>query len=189
MKKTFFIIVGILIIILVGLKLYNPDSNNSKSLVTKNIKELSTYSTNFTVLPAEIIEEIYYGDKDYSKIQNQINQIDNSKLKQVLQANLNQYKSNSNEFANKLPKSENLSYVENALKNTEIMPFNKGALLGRGSEAVVKDGNRFYETVAYLAYSNLKNQSIDNNNKDIYGISVFNVYNDGQIEPLYISSR
>lgn len=27
------------------------------------------------------------------------------------------------------------------------------------------------------------------NNKDIYGISVFNVYNDGQIEPLYISSR
>ncbi|WP_195971251.1 hypothetical protein [Clostridium thermobutyricum] len=186
MKKTFFIIFGILIIILLGLKFYNPNSNNNS--ITENIKDTPTYSTNFTVLSAQILEEMYTGDKDYSKIQNQINKIDNNKLKEVLQANLNQYKSNSNEFANKLPKSENLTYVENALKNTEIMPFNKGALLGRGSEVVVKDGNRFYETVAYLAYSNLKNQSI-NNNKDIYGISVFNVYNDGQIELLYISSR
>ncbi|WP_195973094.1 hypothetical protein, partial [Clostridium thermobutyricum] len=103
MKKTFIIIVGILIIILVGLKLYNPDSNNSKSLVTTNIKEISTYNTNFTVLPAEIIEEIYYGDKDYSKIQNQINQIDNIKLKGVLQANFDQYKSNAEEYFNNFP--------------------------------------------------------------------------------------
>ncbi|WP_158082717.1 hypothetical protein [Clostridium thermobutyricum] len=34
-----------------------------------------------------------------------------------------------------------------------------------------------------------KHTSIDNNNKNIYGISVFNVYSDGQIESLYISSR
>ncbi|ENY98788.1 hypothetical protein HMPREF1092_03268 [Clostridium thermobutyricum] len=189
MKKTFFIIVGILIIILLGLKLYNPDSNNSKSLVTKNIKELSTYSTNFTVLPAQILEEIYYGDKDYSKIQNQINQIDNNKLKGVLQANLDQYKSNSGEFENKISDSDSIKYTDKALNDKSIVPFNNGMLLPRSSEVIIKDGNRYYITVAYLAYSNSKNQSIDDNNKDIYGISVFNVYNDGQIESLYISSR
>ena len=70
-----------------------------------------------------------------------------------------------------------------------IIPFNNGTLVPYSSSINVKNGNRYYKTVAYLAYSNLKNQSIDNNNKDIYGISVFNVYNDSQIEPLYISSR
>lgn len=70
-----------------------------------------------------------------------------------------------------------------------IIPFNNGTLAPYSSSINVKNGNRYYKTVAYLAYSNLKNQSIDNNNKDIYGISVFNVYNDSQIEPLYISSR
>lgn len=189
MKKTFIIIVGILIIILVGLKLYNPDSNNSKSLVTTNIKEISTYNTNFTVLPAEIIEEIYYGDKDYSKIQNQINQIDNIKLKGVLQDNFDQYKSNAEEYFNNFPSNKCLQYTENLVNDKNILPFNNGTFAPYSSSVNVKDGNRYYKTIAYLAYSNLKNTTIDNNNKDIYGISVFNVYNDGQIEPLYISSR
>lgn len=189
MKKTFIIIVGILIIILVGLKLYNPDSNNSKSLVTTNIKELSTYSTNFTVLPAEIIEEMYYGDKDYSKIQNQINQIDNNKLKQALQDNLNQYKSNAEEYLNNFPLDQCQKYTKNLVNDKNILPFNNGTFAPYSSFVNVKDDNRYYATIVYLAYSNLKNTAIDNNNKDIYGISVFNVYNDGQIEPLYISSR
>ncbi len=53
MKKTFFIIVGILIIILLGLKFYNPNSNNNS--ITENIKDIPTYSTNFTVLSAQIL--------------------------------------------------------------------------------------------------------------------------------------
>lgn len=187
MKKTFIIIVGILIIILVGLKFYNPNSNNNS--IAENIKDNPTYSTKFTVLSAQILEEMYTGDKDYSKIQNQINKIDNNKLKEVLQANLDQYKSNSGEFENKISDSDSIKYTDKALNDKSIVPFNNGMLLPRSSEVIIKDGNRYYITVAYLAYSNSKNQSIDDNNKDIYGISVFNVYNDGQIQPLYISSR
>ena len=122
-------------------------------------------------------------------MQNQINKVDNSKLKEVLQANFNQYKTNAEEYFNNFPSSKCIQYTENLMNDKNILPFNNGIFAPHSSFVNVKEGNRYYTTISYLAYSNFKNQSIDNNNKDIYGISVFNVYNDGQIEPLYISSR
>ena len=71
------------------------------------------------------------------------------------------------------------------MNDKNILPFNNGTFAPYSSFVNVKAGNRYYATIVYLAYSNLKNTAIDN----IYGISVFNVYNDGQIELLYISSR
>ncbi|MGL5648100.1 MAG: hypothetical protein ACRDDY_09635 [Clostridium sp.] len=158
-------------------------------MVTENIKELPGYSSNFTVLPAMIIEEIYNGRKDSEQIQSQINQISNETLRKVLQANLNQNKLNATEYLNQLPFAKTQEYTKNIYNDKSILPFKEGEFLPFSSFVRVKEGNRYYVTIAYVAYSNTKDTSLTNSNKGIYGISVFNIYNNGEIEPLYISCR
>ncbi|WP_297634518.1 hypothetical protein [uncultured Clostridium sp.] len=189
MKKKI-IIIGVIVVIgifLIWLKMYNP--NGKSNLVTSNITKLQGYNSDFTVLPAIILEEIFNEDQDFNKIQSQINQITDTNLKSSLQANLNQYKLNELEYVKNLPFDKTQEYTKNIFNNKNILPFNGGSFLPFSPLGVVKDGKRYYVTVAYVVYSSTKNQSLDNNNKDIYGISVFNIYDNGELQPLYISSK
>lgn len=161
----------------------------NNKLVVSNIKEVPGYNPEFTVLPAEILEEMYVGDTDYEKIQKQIKSITIKNLRETLQENLNQYKVNATQYSGKFSSDISLKDSDEALKNKNIIPFENVSLLPRISGVIVKDNVGYFQTVAYMAYSNINNQNIANDNKNVVGISVYNEYPNGQINPLYISSR